>query len=108
MGCLYCRKNISPLRRLKDQHFCCDEHRKKYASKSARALREAEDLYGVDDTQLPTWRAVIGPKPEDKSERRAGFGATIFVGVTIVVLLLALSQMPMGSPARQSSLPVAR
>jgi hypothetical protein len=91
---------------MKDRHFCSDEHRQKYASKSARALREAEDLYGFDDTQLPTWRAVIAPKPEDKSERRAGLGATIFVGVTIVVLLLALSQMPMGSPRAKAVSPL--
>ena len=85
IGCLYCRKNISPLRKLKDPHFCCDEHRKKGASKSARALREAEDVYGFGSTITPS-------KPEDKSERRAGFGGIIFVGVTIVVLLLGLSR----------------
>src|SRR5271154_932030 len=92
MGCLYCRKNISPLRKLKDPHFCSDEHREKFASKSARALREAEDLYGFSST-------VIVPKPEDKSERRGGFGATIFVGGAIAVLLLAFSQMSSNSPA---------
>jgi len=93
-GCLYCRKNISPLRRLKDPHFCSDDHRQKAASKSARALREVEDLFGFDDSQLPTWRTVTAPKLEDKSERKTGFGATIFVGVAVAILLLALAQMP--------------
>jgi hypothetical protein len=92
MGCLYCHKNISPLRKVKDPHFCCDEHRRKTISKSARALREAEDLYGFGEVVLP-------PKAEDKSERRAGFGATIFVGGAVVVLLLALSHMSSNSPA---------
>src|SRR5580658_370902 len=73
MGCLYCRKNISPLRKLKDPHFCTDEHRKKFASKSARALREAEDLYGFGSN-------INVPKPEEKPDRKAGFGGTIFVG----------------------------
>jgi hypothetical protein len=91
MGCLYCRKNISPLRKLQDPHFCCDEHRKKSTAKSARALREAEDLYGFGSNITPS-------KPEDKPERRAGFGGTIFVGAAIVVVLLGLSRVPMNSP----------
>lgn len=99
MGCLYCRKNISPLRKLKDPHFCSDEHREKFATKSARALREAEDLYGFSST-------VIVAKPEDKSERRAGFGATIFVGGAIAVLLLAFSQMSSNSPAPKAISPL--
>jgi len=99
MGCLYCRKNISPLRKLKDRHFCSDEHRNRFRSKSARALREAEDLYGIEDAQVPTWRAVTVPKPEDKSERRAGLGTTIFVGITVAVLIVALSQLHGYSPA---------
>jgi hypothetical protein len=99
MGCLYCRKNISPLRKLKDPHFCSDEHREKFATKSARALREAEDLYGFSST-------VIVPKPEDKSERRGGFGAIIFVGGAIAVLLLAFSQMSSNSPAPKAISPL--
>ncbi len=86
MGCLYCRKNISPLRKLKDPQFCCDEHRKKSTAKSARALREAEDLYGFTN-------ALAVAKPE----RRAGFGGTLLVGGAMVVLLLGLSKVPMNS-----------
>src|SRR5579871_3029444 len=67
MVCSYCRKNIGLLRRLKDQQFCCDDHRQKLASRSARALREAEDLYGFEDTRLPTWRSITQTKPEDKT-----------------------------------------
>jgi len=106
MGCLYCRKNISPMRKLKDPHFCCDDHRKKSSSKSARALREAEDMYGFEETQLPTWRAVTARKLEDKSERRAGLGATIFVGIAVAVLILALSQLPKSSPAAKAISPL--
>src|SRR5437667_264145 len=49
MVCLYCRKKIGPLRRLRDSQFCCSDHRKKLGTRSARALREAEDLYGFDE-----------------------------------------------------------
>jgi len=98
-GCLYCRKNISPLRKLKDPHFCCDEHRKKSTAKSARALREAEDLYGFNGP-------VAVPKLEDKPERRAGFGSIIFVGAGVVVLLLGLARGPMNSPAPRAVSPL--
>ena len=105
-GCLFCRKNIGPLRRLKDPHFCSTEHRKKYGSRSARAVREAEDLYGFDDSQGVSFRAVTAVKPEDKSERRAGLGTSIFVGIAVVVLVLALSQFPMNSPAAKAISPL--
>jgi hypothetical protein len=87
------------LRQLRDRDFCCRDHRKKFANRSARAIREAEDLYGFDETQGASWGAVTAIKPEDKSERRGGFGATIFVGVIAVVLVLALSQLHNNSPA---------
>lgn len=100
--CLYCRKKLGPVRRLFDQQFCCEAHRSKMGSRSARALREAEDLYGFDDVRGATWRAVTEMKREDKEERKASLGATIFVGTGIVLLLLALSQMPGGAPAPKS------
>jgi hypothetical protein len=105
-SCLYCRKNISPLRRLKDQHFCSADHRKKFRTKSARALREAEDLFGLEDAQLPSWRVVTAHKAEDKPERRAGLGTTIFVGATVAVLILAVSQLPHSSPAAKAVSPL--
>lgn len=97
MVCLYCRKKIGPLRRLRDQRFCCADHRKKLTSKSARALREAEDIYGFDETRLPTWKAITQVKPEDKSERRTGYATTVFASLAVVFLLLALSSLPMGN-----------
>ena len=106
MVCAYCRRNIGLLRRLKDQQFCCDDHRAKLASRSARALREAEDLYGFEDTRLPTWRSITQVKPEDKTERRSGFAATAFAGVAVVFLLLALSQLPSGAPGPRSISPM--
>src|SRR5271155_5625505 len=107
MGCLYCRKKIGPLRRLRDRHYCSNEHRKKYiSSRSARAVREAEDLYGFEDTHGTSWRAVLEVKPEDKAERRGGIGTSIFVGVSVVVLILAISQLPMNSGAAKAVSPL--
>jgi hypothetical protein len=105
MVCSYCRKDIGLLRRLKDQQFCCDDHRKKLASRSARALREAEDLYGFEDNRLPTWRSITQTKPEDKTERRSGYAATIFASIAVVFLLLALSQLPSGASGAKAISP---
>jgi len=104
MVCKYCRKKIGPMRKLKDPHFCSDEHRKKATSKSARAVREAEDLYGVE-TQLPTWRAITQAKREEKSGK-PGMSGTIFAGLAVVFVVLALSQLPMGAPAARAISPL--
>jgi len=105
MVCRYCRKKIGPIRKLKDQHFCSDEHRKKATSRSARAVREAEDLYGFEETQLPTWRAITQVKREEKSGR-PGVSTTVFAGLAVVFVLLALSQLPMGTPAAKTISPL--
>lgn len=103
MRCTYCRKKIGPLRRLKDQQFCCDDHRRKLASHSARALREAEDLYGIEENQIPTWRSITQTKPEDKVERRTGYAATVVACMAVVFLLLAFAQFPGGNSAPRSA-----
>lgn len=48
MLCLYCRQPISPVRCLWDTRFCSSDHRDQVLARSARFLREAEDL-GCDD-----------------------------------------------------------
>ena len=105
MVCRYCRKKIGPVRKLKDPHFCSDEHRQKATSKSARAVREAEDLYGTDQNQLPTWRAITQAKREEK-QGKGGMSTTVFAGLAVVFVVLALSQLPMGSPAVKSISPL--
>lgn len=72
-------------------------------------MREAEDLYGIGDPEDTSWRVVTAIAPEEKLDRRAGMGTTIFVGITVVVLVLALSQVPRNSagPKLISPLPDA-
>lgn len=100
--CHYCGKKIGPLRRLRDQQFCCASHREKLNSKSARAVREAEELCALDEIHNGSWRAVTELKREDREERKAGLGATIFVAAAIALLLLALSQIPGGPTASKA------
>jgi hypothetical protein len=106
MVCLYCRKKIGLLRSLTDRSFCCNDHRKKLASKSARALREAEDLYGFDSSQV-SWRLVTAVKPEEKTERRSGYGAAVFMALAVTAIVLVFSHSPGGGPAAKpvSTLP---
>src|SRR5690242_16152 len=105
MRCLYCRKRIGLLRRLRDSHFCCEEHRRITAG-SARALREVEDQTGYDDYHVPTWRTITQTRSEDKTERRPGHSTTGFATIAVVFLLLALSQLPVGSPTAKSVSPL--
>src|SRR5215472_647020 len=107
MDCRYCRKKIGPLRSVKDQYFCCDDHRKKAMSRSARAVREAEDLYGeYDESQLPSWKAITHTKREEKQSSK-GFSTMVFAGLAVVFVMLALSQFPTGSaPAIKSVSPI--
>ena len=96
--CLYCRKRIGLLRRLQDQQFCSAEHRRKLTSGSARAIRDAEDLYGVEEIHGPTWGTITALKRDEKEERKGGLGTTIFVAMGVVVLMAGLAQMPQGTP----------
>lgn len=106
MACLYCHKNISPFRRLRDRQFCSGEHRKKYSTHSARALREAEDLFGFGHVEGATWNPASALRPDEKPERSAGIGTTIFAGVVIVILVFAVSQLPSRAPAAKAVSPL--
>jgi len=108
MVCLFCHKRIGPLRRLADRRFCSADHRKKFTTaRSARALREAEDLYGFENLQGTSWRAITQVKADEKSERRSGFGTTIFVSLAVLFLILTLSEFPTNrAPAPRSMSPM--
>jgi hypothetical protein len=96
MVCIYCRRPIGVLRRIKDPNFCCDAHRQKLVSKSARAMRDAEDLYGPETAR---WNQ------DQKPKLRPGQATTVFALMAIVFLLLAVSDLPVGSSAYVSPLP---
>jgi len=89
MVCLYCRKPIGLLRRIKDPNFCSDGHRQKVVSRSARALRDVEDLYGPD----AHWKLLDPPK-----NAKPGYATTVFAVLGVTFLLLALADLPMSGP----------
>ena len=88
MVCLYCRKPIGLIRRIKDPNFCSDDHRQKLVSRSARALRDVEDLYGPD----AHWKLLDPPK-----NAKPGYATTVFAVLGVTFLLLAISDLPMGN-----------
>jgi len=90
MLCLYCRQPISPFRSLWDTRFCSNEHRDQVLARSARFLRESEDLGGEDPWQ---------------EERQRGVGqrtsALVFITLLAIVGIGAFfskSTDPIGSP----------
>lgn len=95
--CLYCRKKIGLLRRLEDTQFCSSEHRRKLTSGSARAFRDAEEMYGVEEMN-PTWGTVTQLKQDEKQERKGGMGGVIFMALGVLLLLAALAQLPESAP----------
>jgi hypothetical protein len=101
MVCKYCREKIGAVRRLRDSNFCCAEHRQKWTTGSARALREAEDLYGFEDSLTLSRRNVAQAKTEEKAGKH-GFSTSVFVSLAVVIVLLAASRLPMDGPAPKS------
>src|SRR5689334_15174094 len=101
MVCLYCRKPVGFVRRIKDPNFCSDEHRQKVASRSARALRDAEDLYGPD----AGWSVSRQLPEKTAKEGRPGQATTVFALLAIAFLLVAVSDLPVTSSTYVSPLP---
>ena len=88
MACLFCRRKIGPLRRFADANFCCADHRNKFRANSARALREAEDLYGADDEHDERWRVYANKSAAPKPSPAAGSQSSAFVVALAVAFLL--------------------
>src|ERR1700716_4389695 len=95
MVCLYCRKQIGLLRRITDPNFCSGDHRKKYNTRSARAIREAEELYGNnEDTWVARWSTTTDTKQAQSKPGNAAQATVVFGVLGVGCLLLALATMP--------------
>lgn len=91
MQCLFCRRKIGTLRKFVDSNFCCAEHRKKYRANSARALREAEDLYGDDGELGERWR-LYASQANDKPPSQASQSSAFVVAIAVAFLLFAITR----------------
>ena len=92
MSCLYCSRKIGPLRRLVDSNFCSATHRQKYRANSARALREAEDLYGTDDELGERWRLYASQSNEKPSSSNPSQSSAFVVAIAVAFLLFAITR----------------
>src|SRR5438067_618663 len=91
MSCLFCRRKIGPLRKFVDSNFCCAEHRLKYRANSARALREAEDIYGPDDDLGERWR-VYASQSTEKPASHPSQSSAFVVAIAVAFLLFAITR----------------
>lgn len=98
MSCLFCHRKIGPLRRLVDSNFCRADHRNKYRANSARALREAEDLYGSEDGLGERWRLYANQSTE-KTMPHPSQSSAFVVAMAVAFLLFAITRGSSDGPA---------
>jgi len=92
MACLFCRRKIGPLRRFADANFCSAEHRKKYRANSARALREAEDLYGSDEEWNEQWQVYRQKSSSSHSQPSTSQSSIVVVLLAAAFLIFAITR----------------
>jgi len=88
MLCLVCRKNIGWWRRLRDGEYCSEAHRKNARVLSARALRDASQLWG-DDDKWPIELGVYARSPKRPPNNFVRLAAVPFAVLVLVLVWLA-------------------
>ena len=99
MRCLYCRKQIGTVRRLFDREFCSSEHRKRFHTSSARALRDAGELIGGE---YDDYLAVLQQPKKSKAGAKFGIFTAASVGLIIGLSFWIVPSGP--APAQTSEL----
>lgn len=88
MRCLVCGKDIGLVRRLRDREYCSDAHRKNARVLSARALRDASQLWGDDDVWPVELTAYVRP-PKKPTNNFVRLAAIPFALLVLVLVWLA-------------------
>lgn len=98
MRCLYCRRSIGAIRSLLDKQFCCSDHKKRFRTSSARALRDAGELLADYDDYL-----ALVEQPDKKQVRGNKFGmlAASLVGLVVGLCLWIVPSGPVPIPAAE-------
>src|SRR5579884_1067797 len=87
MKCLSCGQEISLSRRVVGAKFCCAAHREAHNKRSARALRDLEDVDGEDEwSSNAVWRSSRVNRP-DRSESGPD-RKTTFLGLMAAAFVL--------------------
>jgi hypothetical protein len=98
MQCLFCHKKIGLLRTVVDRRFCCGDHRKRYNTRSARALRDSGELVGdYGEFLVASQIERKGPK----SAGRFGTMSAAAIGLIIGLCLWMLPSTPVPIPGQK-------
>ncbi len=106
MKCAYCENPIGAWRTLAGSRFCCGEHERRFIARSARALRDMEDIYGAQ-----AWtRELSAQKKSTPENRRAQPGQVIAIFGLLAAgcLVLALFALPGGGGGAPAARPSTR
>ena len=94
MNCGYCENRLNAWRVLIGSRFCSKDHERRFLARSARALRDMEDIYGVPAAA----RELHLKKKVEPDTRRAQPGQviTVLALFTAGFLVLAMFALPGG------------
>jgi hypothetical protein len=98
MRCLFCHRKIALLRWLIDRQFCCFEHRKRYGTASARALRDRGELLGGYDE----YSGPMHPEPK-KAGTKFGTATAAVIGLIVGLSLWMIPSSPVPIPGPKLS-----
>jgi hypothetical protein len=86
------------MRRLVDREFCCSQHRKRFRTSSARALRDAGELMSDYGDYLAV---VESPEHKKKPNGKLGLGIAVMVGLVLGLSLWIVPAGPVPIPTAE-------
>lgn len=92
MRCLHCRRQIGAIRRLVDREFCSADHRRRFRSTSARALRDAGELMTDYDDYLAV-KTDTDRKP-NKANTKLSLLSAGMIGLVVGICLWIVPSSP--------------
>jgi hypothetical protein len=100
MKCAYCQNRISAWRVLAGSQYCSSDHERRFLARSARALRDMEDIYGA--TTL-SQELHLRKKAEAETRRaQPGQAITVMALSAAAFIVLALFALPGGGGSGSS------
>jgi len=101
MKCAYCDNPVKAWRVLAGSRFCSRDHQRRHHARSARTLRDMEDIYGSQSLAEELYKKRVEAEP-----KRAQPGSVITVMALFTVSVAAmLCDVPVTSVALKLSVP---
>jgi len=103
MKCAYCDHPVSAWRVLAGSRFCSRDHQRRHLARSARTLRDMEDIYGSQSIAEELYQKRVEAEPK---RAQPGSVITVMALFTVVFLALAVLALPGGGkPSSTGSVP---